>query len=237
MRHAGVRHDGGRRDEERGLRLRELDARRHEEAGLQDALGVQDDPLDDERARLGPQGRPDVADDGVERAVRERLDEDTALLPDLDVRDRDLGDRELGAQRVDLHEPADRLTPSSRTRRRRSSSPSRRRRTGRGSCSPESLLRERERRLREVEVRALPLVLGFRDDLLLAQLGVALDLGRRPREVRAGLVELGLRLALVERGEDRRPSRRTSRARPGPSRPGRRARRPRPRTRRRRERP
>ena len=61
---------------------------------------------------------------------------------------------------------------------------------------------EREGRGREVEVRGLALVLGAGDDLPPAKLGVALDLGLRPREVRARLVELRLRLAVVERREN-----------------------------------
>ena len=61
---------------------------------------------------------------------------------------------------------------------------------------------KREGRRREVEVRALSLVLGAGDDLPFAKLGIALDLGLRPREVRARLVELRLRLAVVERREN-----------------------------------
>ncbi len=48
----------------------------------------------------------------------------------------------------------------------------------------------------------LALVLGAGDDLPPAKLGVALDLGLRPREVRARLVELRLCLAFVERREN-----------------------------------
>ncbi len=224
VRDARVGHDGRRRDEERGLLLRELDARGHEEAGLQQMPGVRDDRLDDERAGLAAERRADVADDSVERAVREGLDVQAGLLADLDRLHGSLGDRELGAQRVDLHEAADRL-PAAHVSAGRDlllGHDAGERRADRAVL--EALLGEREGGGGQVEVRALALVLGLRDDLPLAQLGVALDLGLRPREVRAGLVELRLRLPVVEGREDRRPSRRTSRARRGRWRPGRPAR-------------
>ena len=219
-RDARLGHDGRPRREECRHRGRQFDFGRHEESGLQEPARVRDERLDDERPGLGAERRADVGDPPLERTVRERLDREPDDLAHLDRADRGLGDRKLGAERLDLHEPRDRLAALDERSFRDLLF---RHEAGEGRADDavlEGFLRESQRRLREVEVDPLPLVLRLRDDLLLAELGVAGHLGLRPGEVRLRLLERGSSPRGRRARRGRRPCRRTSPSRRGRGRHG-----------------